>query len=510
MSEKRRIISNTLANGVAQFTSLASSFVFMPMLIRAFGANDFGLFLLASSVAAYASLVDFGVGTSLIKYVAEKAATDDKEGVGRYVSTSLLFYIVVGLLVAVMLASLGLLSGNLFKVTADGARLLRNLLLVGAFGAVFMWPGSTAGYVLAGLQRHTLTARTALFGAFANIGVILVVLSQHQGPVALLAGQTAVGLVCAAINTVLARRALGNVEIHPLRARMKVFKDIVSFSWVIFVLQICVLILVQQTDRIVVGVFLSASAVTLYEAAGKMQGLMTQLTQFATSAVMPFASQLDAQGRDSSIQTLFFRGTKYVMALVLPVVVGLMILASPIIIHWLGPAFAGQALSAQVLLSWQLLGVGAVIGEAVLVARGNARKRLFNSVFVLTLGNLVLSVLLVQRFGILGVVLGTAIPWIVDFPMRLRTALNEVGVSFHDWLFRSAGPVYLSVICTAVVALAAYATPLVDSLFGLAVTMVLSVAASWGFLAAFTLTPVERAELSSVAAGLSRLLSRPK
>lgn len=507
MSEKRRLISNTAANGIAQFTAMASSLIFMPLLIKEFGTTDFGLFILASAVAAYASLVDFGVGTSLIKNIAERAAVSDSEGIGKYVSTGLSFYLVIGVLVAIVIAAFALVSGAVFNVTAESAVLLRNLLLVVAISSIWVWPGSTALYVLAGFQRYTLTASTAMFVSFANVGVILAVLAYNQGPVVLLAGQSGVALIGIVANTLFARNAMGEARVNPVLADREVFRDIISFSWVIFVLQVCTIVIYQQTDRIVLGIFLGATAVTMYEAAGKMQGLVTQLTQFATSAVMPFASQLAAEGRGSSIKTLFYRGTKYVMALVLPAVLALMILASPIITEWLGPAFSSMALSAQILLSYQLLGVGAVIGEAILIARGNARKRLFNSIFVVTLGNLILSIVLVQKIGIMGVVIGTAVPWIVDFPWRLRVALREVDVSLRDWFMKSAGPVYLSLIGTAAVALLAYKTPLVDSLLGLAVVMVAAVAASWGLLAAFSLTDVEKSEVRGMA---QRLLGRGK
>jgi O-antigen/teichoic acid export membrane protein len=507
MTEKRRLISNTLANGLAQFTAMASSLIFMPMLIRAFGVHDFGLFLLASSIAAYASLVDFGVGTALIKHVAERSASEDKEGLGKHISTSLAFYIVAGLFIAAVLGGLALMTDSLFNVSADGARLLRNLLLVVAAFSLWTWPATTGGLVLAGLQRYTVSAMTAIAVAIANVGVILLVLATGQGPLALLLGQSVVAAIAAGVNILLARKAVVGVRVRPGDADLAVLKDIMSFSWAIFLLQICTIIIYQQTDRVILGVFLGASAITLYESAGRMQGLVTQVTQFATSAVLPFASQLDAEKRSASLQTLFLRGTKYVMGLVLPVVVGLMILAKPILAAWLGPEFARQALAAQILLSYQLLAVGCVVGEAILIGRGHAQRRVFNSVFVVTLGNLVLSIMLVQRMGILGVVIGTAVPWVVDFPMRLRVALTEVDVSLGDWFKRSAGPVYLSLVATALVAYAAYLTPLVNSLLGLAVVLMVSIAASWAFLAAFTLSPVERDELRDLSRRASKRLS---
>lgn len=505
LSEKRRIISNTLANGTAQFTAMASALIFMPLLIHSFGTGEYGLYLLASSVASYASLVDFGVGTSLVKNVAETAASGDKERLGKYISTSLSFYIGAGLLVALILATVALLAGNIFRVTPDQARLLRNMLMVVAVSSIWTWPATTAGLVLGGLQRYTWSASTALVAAFANVGVMLAVLFTHQGPLALILGQSIVSAVAAGSNVMLARRAIGEVRVHPGLADRAVFKDIISFSWVIFILQICTVIIFQQTDRVVLGVFMGATAITLYESAGKMQALVSQITGFASSALLPFASQLSAEGRSNSIQTLFFRGTKYVMALVLPVVLGLMILAKPIITHWLGPAFATQSTAAQVLLSYQLIGVGCVVGESILVSRGHAKRRLFNAIFVVTLGNLVISIVLVQRIGIMGVVIGTAVPWFIDFPWRLRTALTEVEVSLWEWLQRAAGPVYLSLIATAAVALLCYLTPLVNSLLGLAVAGALSVGSAWLMLVAFALTPVEKAELTNI---VNRLRAR--
>jgi O-antigen/teichoic acid export membrane protein len=83
MSEKRRIVVNTLFNGIAQFAAVLSALVFMPLLIKGFGATDYGLYLLASSAFAYASLLDLGVGASLTKMTAEAAARNDRERLGR-------------------------------------------------------------------------------------------------------------------------------------------------------------------------------------------------------------------------------------------------------------------------------------------------------------------------------------------------------------------------------------------------------------------------------------------
>jgi O-antigen/teichoic acid export membrane protein len=99
MNEKRRIVVNTLANGIAQFSALIASFVFMPFLIRSFGITGFGLYLLASSIVAYGTLLDLGVGASVVKMTADAAARGDREDLSSVISSALVFYLLIGIVV---------------------------------------------------------------------------------------------------------------------------------------------------------------------------------------------------------------------------------------------------------------------------------------------------------------------------------------------------------------------------------------------------------------------------
>ena len=507
MTEKRRVITNTLANGIAQFVSMASALVFMPFLVRSFGLNDFGLYLLALAVASYASIADFGVGAALVKQTAEHLASNDHEGIRKLASTALAFYLAIGLVVAVLVSVLALFSGAIFSVDSDGARLIRNLLLIAGVSALWTWPLNTANGVLQGFQRQAILARTALFMTLGNVGVTLVVLAMHEGPVALLVGVSAVSFIGGITNLLIARRLIrADTEVSPLDADAGVFREIVSFSWAVFVIQVCVLIIYQQTDRLLLGIFIGATAVGLYEAAGKFQGFVSQLTGLTTGAVMPVASQLQAEGRDSALQTLFMRGTKYVLAFIAPVVVVLMVLAYPLILHWLGPQFAPYAVAAQILISHQLLTLLTPIGDSILIGLGKLPKRLPYAVGV-SIGNLVLSLLLIQPLGIFGVVLGTTIPYFVDFPFHIRMLVKETGLPWTSLWRRVILPTYPLLLVPLVMALAALRTPLMNSLLGVAFAAAASVTAYWAGFLMLSLDDIEREELSSLWARVRARLS---
>lgn len=504
MSEKRRLITNTAANGIAQFANLFAGLILMPLLIRGFGLNDYGLYMLAVAVASYASIADLGVGAAVVKLVAESVARDDDEGVHRLASTAVAFYLAIGVCVAAIITAVAVNTGSIFNVSADGARLLRNLLLVTAVASVFTWPLNAATAVLQGFHRFTVTARTSVLVVTGNIVATVVVLAMHQGPVVLLSALSVVTITGGVINAFAASPLVRHGWVSPLAADRAVFREIVNFSWAVFVIQVCVLIVYQQTDRLVLGIFVGAVSVTLYEAAGKFQGLVAQVSSFAGSAVMPVASELDAQGRRSALQTLFIRGTKYAIALVAPMVVVLMVLAKPILQRWLGPEFAAQSLATQILIAHQVLTISTVVGDNIIVGLGKLPKRLPNALG-LTIGNLALSLLLVKPLGIMGVVLGTSIPYFIDFPLHLRLLLRETGVTFGRFLKTVVAPTYPALVVPLGCALVTLATPLRDTLVGLAVGGVVAVGAYWLAVFAWGLSDVERAEVQQL---LSRIRAR--
>lgn len=496
MSEKRRIVVNTLANGVAQFAALLSALVFMPFLIRGFGTTDYGLYLLASSIVGYAGLLDFGVGTSLVKLAAAAIAQDDRERLGRLTSSTLAFYTAIGVILAIVMLALALNTQLLFRVDADGARLLRNLFLVTAGASLLAWPANTGGAVLGGFQRYTQTSMVSLATTIGTICVTAVVVFLHEGPIVLMIGVAVVNLSGGLANALLARRLLRGVSVSLFRADLAGLSAIFGISWAIFVTQLAGIIVYQQTDRLVLGIFVGASAVALYEAAGKFQSLVSQLTGVSVSAVMPMASQLGAEGRRDALRTLFLRGTKYTLALLSPIVIVLIVVAQPLLQAWLGTEFAAVALSAQILISHQLLTSGTAVGDTMLVGLGKLPKRL-PYVIGLALLNLTLSLVLVRLYGIIGVVLGTAIPYFIDYPLHIRLLLRTLDVPVSRWWRESLLPTYPLLVVPLGVSIALVTTPLSGSVLGIAVVGALSVSAYWLAVYAIGFTTQERAEVGA-------------
>ncbi|MHB8868319.1 MAG: oligosaccharide flippase family protein [Thermoleophilia bacterium] len=494
MTDKRRLVVNTVANGTAQVAVMGSALVLMPFLVRAFGLSGYGYYLFAMALVAYAGIMDLGVGASLTRMVSVSTARNDRSEIGRAASTALAFYIGVGLLQAAVLVILAFNAERIAHGSPENGRLLRDLLLVSAVGSLWTWPAQTATFVLAGFQRFTSTVRVSLAATLANAAATVLIILTGGGPVSLAVAGVGISVGAGIASIHLARSQLAGIRVSPRLAQWSIFRAILAFSWSIFVIQVCMVIVTQQTDRVVLGMFVGAAAVALYEGAGKFQGVIGQLSGFANSAILPLASQLHTENRTAVLQALFLRGTRYALAFVAPVVVTLMVLAEPILSSWLGAAFVTQALAAQILISHQLLTAGTTIGDAIIVSRGLLPRRLPNAVGI-TLGNLALSLLLVRSFGILGVVVGTVVPLFIDYPLHIRFLLKHLEIPARTWAKQVVAPVYpLLVIPLAVSAIGRLALA-PDDLVSVAAIALASVVAFWGAFLFAGLSKEERGEV---------------
>lgn len=86
--QKRRIVVSTFVNGLAQLASLPAALVFMLWLIGRFGLTNYGIYLLATSIAGYVTILDLGVGASVMRMVSAKSAVGDLSSVSQLVSTA--------------------------------------------------------------------------------------------------------------------------------------------------------------------------------------------------------------------------------------------------------------------------------------------------------------------------------------------------------------------------------------------------------------------------------------
>lgn len=477
-------------NGVAQFASLVSTLVFFPLLVGAFGVGDYGVYIIALSVTGTAGMFDLGIGASTVRLVARHASLEDDAGFARTVSSAAGLLLVVGVVVALAIAGIGLVAASIFHVDASQAVLLRRLLFIGAASQVWYWPATVASHVLGGLERYDIIARTSVFATLANVVAIAIVLATGAGPIVLMVLGVATMIVASLMNFFALRGAHAGRRLATLPSR-PVALEILSGGLPIFAAGIAQFLNREQVDRLVIGIFIGPAAVVVYQAASKLSSLVAQFTGLSTSALLPVASGMVACEDDAALRDLFVRGSRWVSLAVAPIAATVIVLASPFVRVWMGPGFEGSIIVAQLLVLSQLFVPLYQVGDSVLIGKGRFSAWVPRGVALASL-NLILSLVLVRPLGITGVAIGTLVSGLLELPLYAQLVLRETGISARAWL-ASAGTVYLTLPVAVLVGFGGALTPLGESLPGVAAIGVACVLGCWAAAYLLVLGPDERA-----------------
>jgi hypothetical protein len=130
--------------------------VMTPVLVHGLGKDGFALWVVLTSLAPYATLLDFGLGSATVKYVAEYHRRDP-DLMSRTVSTSFWTLTIIGLALLVVGVPFSFAFPTLFDIGSANASTATLAMLIFTVSAAASLPASTFAATLMGLQRYDIT-----------------------------------------------------------------------------------------------------------------------------------------------------------------------------------------------------------------------------------------------------------------------------------------------------------------------------------------------------------------
>jgi O-antigen/teichoic acid export membrane protein len=384
---------------------------------------------------------------------------------------------------------------DLFNIESDLKEKAQVIAYLTAIGALTSWPLRGFATAIMGLQRYDINALILFSGRIVNAGATIVLLLSGYGIIDLVFWGIVIGAFTQLAIAIVVQRLMPFLTLKREYMEISTLKSIFKFSSVVFIGQIVGLI-VLGTDRIVIGAFVSVGAITFYAVARNIHDLVRTSSQLSESALLPAASELDALDKKGQLEQLVTRGSKYKSALIICTSITAIMLAEPLIRHWMGSDFLNMVLPTQVYISyWLLFAAWGVMGT-VLLAKEKYRPILYFSVSI-AISNLVLSLILVQFYGVLGVIMGTTIPYFVIFPVLVPYGLHLLDINYWRYLKNS---LLISYIIGGVTALLFYFilflyTP--NSLLEVVIFGVIGFCIYFGIFYAIGLTPKERNDVKA-------------
>jgi O-antigen/teichoic acid export membrane protein len=424
MSHKRKILHGSASNMLRVTLSMLVSLVLPPFLVHRMSTAEYSAWVLILQVSAYVGLLDLGLQTAVGKFVAEYHALDDRMTNTRVLSTSFVILSMAALVGAVVIAIMSWRVPQLFHqmpvALVQGVR--EGLLAVGlsvAFGLPF---GSFLA-TFTGLQEYWFPTAVSTLSRILSAAGLVVLLLMHGTLVQL-------ALLMAAFNVVTA--------LMQFLGWRKYLRKRVDFSFAFFdrttavrlfqyggILSVWMLagLLVSGLDIVIVGHY-DYKSTGFYAVASSVTGFMLMVVASVFSPLLPAVSSLQASATPGHIGDLLIRVTRYCSLLLCLFGAMLVIGAYPLLSLWVGHDYAARsALYLEILVLGNIVRQLSYPYSLMVVATGKQHLATIAAISEAAV-NIIVSLLLVQRIGAVGVAIGTLVGAFVSLGMHLAVSMH--------------------------------------------------------------------------------------
>ena len=422
---QRRFWTTAVSGYVGVVTRMVLGLILFKTMFHQFSSAQFGFWTLLWSLFGYGILLDFGFGFTAQKAVAEKTAIGDTKGLSGLLATILWTYlgIAAGILV-VFLSIRGWFLGRMHVAPQDWEEFGRAYTVFFA-GLAVMFPLGLFPEILRGLQRVDLANWVNTLTTVVNFVVLFAGLKLGWPLPWLMSVGVVTSILPNTFAAVMAVRRLPGVSFSPRLFRWQSVRAQMGFSMTAYLITFSNM-LMSKTDQAVISLVLGVDSVKIYQAGFKMGEMLNLFGGQLQKALSPAAAAMHSLGDENGLKVMMMRSSRMTFLLVTPCYLLSAVYLEPLIRLLTGEApqlatwWIGQVLLFAIYSSM----LTNSCSKQILVMCGEER-RLLRLSLVEGLANLVLSIVLARRMGVLGVAVGTMLPtaligWCWVLPVTLR------------------------------------------------------------------------------------------
>lgn len=421
-----RLLTNAIANYAGQISTLAVGILLTPFILSKLGPALYAVWVLVVSIQGLGELFDFGVTGSVVKYVAEHRARDETDEINKVVNSSFFLHLFIGtatFLITLLIAWLGL---PLLQLDSSLLPVAQIALIIGGVGLMLGLPLSVLSYVLIGLRHYERGNMVNIVQTLATASAIVVALQMGGGPVALVT-INAIGLIFAHLaKWLIAQRLLPGLRLSPRLPDWSSLRRIGGYSLWFFLLDVGKK-LFTNADAVLISAFLPVGKVTAYNLGFKPANAVAYLSGPFAAVLLPAASEMEARRDTARIHRMLISSTRLALGLTLPAVLWLALFGRQALQVWVGPGHEDALPVLYVFLGVFLVSSAQNPASSILKGVGKV-KALALVVLGEYIVNIMLSIILIPRVGVVGAALGTLVPALINdlavIPWLACRALN--------------------------------------------------------------------------------------
>lgn len=269
---------------------------YTPVMIRLLGQSEFGLYSLIGSLVAYLSVLDMGLGNTIVRYISKNRAIGGKKSESELNGLFLATYSVIGLITLIVGSILYFNVDNMFGATLsiDQIERAKIMMILLIFNIAISFPLSVFASLMQAYERFIFLRIFNIISVLLKPIIALPFLFMGYGAVTLVVTATIVNIACLLTNVYYCFKYL---DIHFSKGHFeKAFLyEISGYAFFIF-LNAIVDKIYWGTGQFILGIVSGTIQVAIYAIAMQFMNMYMQFSNAISGVLLPKVTMMVANG----------------------------------------------------------------------------------------------------------------------------------------------------------------------------------------------------------------------
>jgi O-antigen/teichoic acid export membrane protein len=431
------MVRSSLSNWIGLLVTGAINFVLTPILIHELGDFRYGIWILVFSVLTYYGLLDFGMYTTSLRFVAKAHGEGDRQTLNELLVNSLAIASALAVL-AILITGAGVwLIPHFFGLSGETRQLFRWVLSLLGVSIAITSLSQLLGNYLCGLHRFDLFNFAKIVTSILRTALMLLALFRGYGLIGLAGATLIAAVISVPLYWFLIRRADPLLTVEKSSATWATVRELMGFGFFSFLATLGNYARFYL-DSVVIARVLKFDLITHFSIAAQLVEYFRMIMQgVGAPLITTFSKLVGKQCPREVLQGVLIQTTKFTSLLSF-FAVSLLVLDGRVFLKlWVGDRFLSSYHLLVILALAYAIMLAQIPSNSLLYAL-NKHRALAAWTLAEGFANLGLSIYLARSYGLVGVALGTAIPMLVtSIFVQPWYALRQINLPLGVYLWRA-------------------------------------------------------------------------
>jgi O-antigen/teichoic acid export membrane protein len=434
MSLGNKLLKNITANYIGVSGQIVIAFFLSPFLVHTLGDEKYGIWTIFAALSGYMSILDLGIASGVTKFVARYYQRQEFAKINQVVNSALFLFVVIAMGIICFSPLLAKLLVDFIQVGEHLTDIVQTLVIIVSFDiSIFLITGIYRG-ATDGFQRFEIVNLIRIGSMLYKASLFYLYLSNGYGllTMGIISISTNLLILCAYYFTI--RRSYTFVEINHKHVGKEKIREIFNHGKFVFISMLAAQLL-YYSSSFVIGRYIGIAAITYYGIPWSLTEYVKMFCLAISRTYTPAFAELESQNNQASIYSHYISGTKLTLLISNLFCVGMIVFGAPFIALWMGAKYAEVA-EPLILILFSALYFHSpqLIGYSLLMSMSKHQSYAKIMVGIAIVG-LVLSIVLAQTNGLIGVAFGVSMPQVIFYgfvvPWMVSRILKKSLIEFY-------------------------------------------------------------------------------